>query len=70
MNTYIIPFSLDNDVWIETVKAKSILEAQDRLMNRLSHDWELDVPADWEDFLAILDNDRFHVGELKDIEEF
>lgn len=70
MNTYIIPFSLDNDVWIETVKAKSLLEAQDRLMNRLSHDWELDVPADWEDFLAILDNNGFRVGELKDVEEF
>lgn len=70
MNTYIIPFSLDNDVWIETVKAKSLLEAQDRLMNRLSHDWELDIPADWEDFLAILDNNGFRVGELKDVEEF
>lgn len=70
MNTYIIPFSLDNDVWIETVKAKSLLEAQDRLMNRLSHDWELDIPADWEDFLAILDNNYFRVGELKDVEEF
>lgn len=70
MNTYIIPFSLDNDVWIESVKAKSILEAQDKLMNRLSNDWELDVPVDWEDFLAILDNNGFRVGELKDIEEF
>ena len=70
MNTYIIPFSLDNDVWIETVRAKSLLEAQDRLMNRLSNDWELDVPADWEDFLAILDNNGFRVGELKDVEEF
>lgn len=70
MNTYIIPFSLDNDVWIETVKAKSLFEAQDKLMNRLSNDWELDIPADWEDFLAILDNNGFRVGELKDIEEF
>lgn len=70
MNTYIIPFSLDNDVWIESVKAKSILEAQDKLMNRLSHDWELDVPTDWEDFLQILSNEMFRVGELKDIEEF
>lgn len=70
MNTYIIPFSIDNDVWIETVRAKSLLEAQDRLMNRLSNDWELDVPADWEDFLAILDNNGFRVGELKDVEEF
>lgn len=70
MSTYIIPFSIDNDVWIETVRAKSLLEAQDRLMNRLSNDWELDVPADWEDFLAILDNNGFRVGELKDVEEF
>lgn len=70
MNTYIIPFSLDNDVWIESVKAKSILEAQDKLMNRLSHDWELDIPTDWEDFLQILSNEMFLVGELKDIEEF
>lgn len=70
MNTYIIPFSIDNNVWIETVRAKSLLEAQDRLMNRLSNDWELDVPADWEDFLAILDNNGFRVGELKDVEEF
>lgn len=70
MNTYIIPFSINNDVWIESVKAKTILEAQDKLMNRLSYDWELDVPADWEDFLAILDNNEFRVGELKDIEEF
>ncbi len=70
MNTYIIPFSLNNDVWIETIKAKSISEAQDKLMNRLSNDWDLDIPADWEDFLAIIDNDGFRIGELKDIEEF
>ena len=70
MNTYIIPLSLNNDVWIETIKAKSISEAQDKLMNRLSNDWDLDIPADWEDFLAIIDNDGFRIGELKDIEEF
>lgn len=70
MNTYIIPFYLNNDVWIETIKAKSISEAQDKLMNRLSNDWDLDIPADWEDFLAIIDNDGFRIGELKDIEEF
>lgn len=70
MNTYIIPFSLNNDVWIETIKAKSISEAQDKLMNRLSNDWDLDIPADWEDFLTVIDNDGFRIGELKDIEEF
>ncbi len=70
MNTYIIPFSLDNDVWIESVKAKSILEAQDKLMRRLSNEWELEVPSDWEDFLQILSNEMFRVGEIKDIEEF
>lgn len=70
MNTYIIPFSIDNDVWIESVKAKSILEAQDKLMRRLSNEWELEVPSDWEDFLQILSNEMFRVGEIKDIEEF
>lgn len=70
MNTYIVPFAQGNDVWIESVKAKSITEAKDKLMTRLTHDWDLDVPADWEDFIEILGTDYFVVGEIKDIEEF
>lgn len=62
--------SQGNDVWIESVRAKSIGEAQERLMNRLSHDWELDIPSDWEDFIQILFNEDIYVGELKDVEEF
>lgn len=72
MNTYICPFaniSSDPSTWIETVRARSISEAKDKIMRDITDDWDLDVPADWSDFNEILFKEKVIVGRIQDIEE-
>lgn len=72
MNTYILPFaniSSDPSVWNEVVRARSISEAEDKIMREITEDWDLDVPADWEDFKDILFKENVIIGDIQDIEE-
>lgn len=72
MNTYILPFaniSSDPSVWNEVVRARSISEAEDKIMREITEDWDLDVPADWGDFEEILSKEKVIVGKIQDIEE-
>lgn len=73
MNTYLIPIadiSSEPDVWIEVIKAKNYSEAKDKLMHKLTNEWDLDVPADWDDFEIILSRAQVIIGEIQDIDEF
>ena len=45
-------------------------EAERRIMNQLATAWDLDVPADWDDFCNIAFHAGFDIGEIRDIEEF
>lgn len=72
MNTYILPFaniSSDPSVWNEVVRARSISEAEDKIMREITEDWDLDVPADWGDFKDILFKENVIIGDIQDIEE-
>lgn len=72
MNTYILPFaniSSDPSVWNEVIRARSISEAEDKIMREITEDWDLDVPADWEDFKDILFKENVIIGDIQDIEE-
>ena len=39
-------------------------------MNKLTKEWDLDVPADWCDFCNIAQASDYQIGEVCDIEEF
>lgn len=73
MNTYIVPvadISSDPYVWIEIIKARSLSDAQDKIIDRFVEEYELNYPIDWEDFITILYESNLIIGEIKDIEEF
>lgn len=69
MNTYILAYANESECWIESVKAKSYNEAQDKFMERAITDWDIDVPTDWDDFKDILQEDNVTISEIKDIDE-
>lgn len=69
MNTYILPYSDGQEVWIEKVRARSLNEAKDKFMERSINNWDIDVPADWEDYKEILATDYIIFGQILDIEE-
>lgn len=69
MNTYILPYSNEESVWVEKVKAKSYNEAKNKFMNKAINDWDIDVPTDWDDFKSILAENDVKIGNIIDIEE-
>lgn len=69
MNTYILPYSDGQEVWIEKVRARSLNEAKDKFMERSINDWDIDVPIDWKDYKRILATDDIIIGKIYDTEE-
>lgn len=70
MNTYLIPISDDGDIYIEKVKARSIEDAKQRIMDEYL-DEDDDIPADWGDFLVYMDgNYNFVFGDFYELSEF
>ena len=73
MSKYLIPVLevAEDDLYIESTSARSLTEAQTRLMNKLLRKWDIeDVPADWDDFISIASSNDYFVGDIRDIEEF
>lgn len=70
MNTYLIPISTPEGPSIESVKAKDLSSAKIRFM-KANLDDDDPVPADWEDFLDIMEETyQITVGDIYDISEF
>lgn len=69
MNTYILPYSDGQEVWIEKVRARSLNEAKDKFMERSINNWDIDVPIDWKDYKRILATDDIIIGKIYDTEE-
>lgn len=69
MNTYILAYANETDCWVESVKAKSYLEAQDKFIERAITDWDIDIPTDWSDFRKILQGSNVIISDIKDIDE-
>ena len=71
MSKYLVPIS-DNGgyPYIVSTSARSIEEAERRIMNKLTNEWDLDVPADWDDFCSIAFDSGYYIGEIRDVEEF
>lgn len=69
MNTYILPYSNGESIWIEKVRARSYNEAKDKFMERALNDWDIDYPTDWEDFKKILEDEDIIFGKIVDVDE-
>ena len=70
MSKYLVPISEGGYPYIVSTSARSINEAEDRMMNKLVREWDLDTPADWDDFCNIAFDSGYYIGEIHDVEEF
>ena len=71
MSKYLVPVCDDNYCpFIVSTSARSLEEAETRIMNKLVRDYDLDVPADWDDFVSIASGYECYVGDIRDVEEF
>ena len=72
MSKYIVPV-FDEDTaypYIVSTSASSLEEAENRIKNRLTNKWDLEVSADWDDFCDVALDAGYAIGEVSDIEEF
>lgn len=71
MNTYLIPIydKSNGNIYIEDVQARSLSAAEDTIIDRYLPEDE-DFPNSWEDFLAVMVNNRIVIGDLYEISEF
>lgn len=70
MNKYIVPINDSDGVYIESVNARSISEAEDKFMEIISEMYNCNPEIDWYNFINKLWADDITIGEIKDIEEF
>ena len=70
MSKYLVPISEGGYPYIVSTSARSINEAEDRMVNKLVREWVLDTPADWDDFCSIAFDSGYYIGEIRDVEEF
>lgn len=70
MNTYLIPINNSEEIYIDYVKARSIEDAEQRIMDNYLDEND-DVPADWNDFIIYMDNKYDYVfGDFYELSEF
>ena len=70
MNTYLIPINNSEEIYIDYVKARSIEDAEQRIMDNYL-DEDDDVPADWKDFIIYMDNKYDYMfGDFYELSEF
>ena len=70
MSKYLVAVFDGIDPYIVSTSARTINEAENRIMNKLTKEWDLDVPADWCDFCNIAQASDYQIGEVCDIDEF
>lgn len=72
MSKYIVPICEFEDKfpYIISTSARSMEEAESRIMNDLVAEWDLEVPSDWDDFCDNAYESGYYIGEIRDIEEF
>lgn len=70
MNKYIVPINDPDEIYIESVSARSISEAEDKFMDILCETYDYEPMSDWHNFVNLLLADNITIGEIKDIEEF
>lgn len=69
MNTYIVPFcNSSGEIWVDKYRARSLSSAKDKVIEEYTSIWDLEVSADWEDFVEQLSNLDVIVGIPEDID--
>lgn len=68
MNTYVVPFSASDSVWVEKITARSLQEAKDKIIETYVNLWDLDYPGDWSEFVDIIEAANAQVGDVIDID--
>lgn len=68
MNTYVVPFSTSDSVWVEKTTARSLQEAKDKIIETYVNLWDLDYPGDWSEFIDIIEAANAQVGDVIDID--
>ena len=61
MNKYLIPVSLEDDIWIESIMARSLEDAKSKIMTRFSEDYDLDYCNSYEEFKKLIKQQKFVV---------
>lgn len=69
MNTYLIPIYDGEDTYIDSVKARNLEQAKDRIIDSYL-DEDDDVPADWDDFISIMADKGYGIGNFYELSEF
>lgn len=63
MNTYVVPFcNSENEIWIDKYQSRSLAAVQDRIIDEYTKLWDLEVSADWEEFVEQLSSIDVVVG--------
>lgn len=70
MNKYIVPINDPDGIYIESVNARSISEAEDKFMEIISETYNYEPSDSWDNFINTAWEDNITIGEIKDIEEF
>lgn len=71
MNEYRVPICSVGEeyVWIESITAKSVADCQEKLMNTLIEEYELDDCLTYREFKKLAAKNGIIIGEIKDLEE-
>ncbi len=71
MSKYLLPICFPEDCpIIMRMDARTMEEAETRFINAITFEYDLDTPADWDEFLEIACNANILVGDISSIEEF
>ena len=69
MNTYVVPFcNSENEIWIDKYQSRSLAAVQDRIIDEYTKLRDLEVSADWEEFVEQLSSIDVVVGMPEDID--
>lgn len=69
MNTYVVPFcNSENEIWVDKYQSRSLGAVQDKIIDEYTKLWDLEVPADWKDFVKQLSSIGVIVGIPEDID--
>lgn len=70
MNKYIVPINDSDGIYIESVSARSLSEAEDKFMEIICQTYDYEPKNSWYDFINMAWSDNITIGEIRDIEEF
>lgn len=69
MNTYVVPFSTSDSVWVEKkLQPEAFKKLRIKSLKTYVNLWDLDYPGDWSEFVDIIEAANAQVGDVIDID--